>query len=368
LKVPIEKQYMEFANLHLHTLFSDGAIGPADLAEKVFNEPGLKYYALTDHDTLSGIEPFFRALCDQGHGDRVFIPGVELSLRAEDLGLNIHLIGLFPKINRENHREELARIDAVLGQFCRIRCLNRGLRDLDARVRLAHDLDLDGIRERFGTAEDAIGYLRQKAEARNRKVFQDAGKPGDIIQHPIPLTYQLIVDHWQELFPAGTREKTTLYILRPDAQKAERLAQIYLSEGMGASPARRLALERQGVLCNIRRPAIQEKGFLEGLDLLKRSGSVTILAHPAIDHSRITYEDFDRNILYPLLEQGLDGIEVFYPYEMSYRQEAIERYEGVARSHGLLVSGGTDFHGDGRVGLSDVKLDIREAQRIKEQA
>ncbi|MBW1997303.1 MAG: hypothetical protein JRJ29_04975 [Deltaproteobacteria bacterium] len=356
---------MEFANLHLHTLFSDGATDPADLIGEVYREPGLKYYAVTDHDTMSGIEPLFRAIKNVGPGDRIFIPGVELSLREEDLGLNIHLIGLYPGVNGGNYREELARIDAALGDFCRTRCINRGLRDLDARVRLAHDLNLDGIAERFPRAEDAIGFLRKKAETRNRKIFQETGKSGDVVQHPIPLTYQLIVDYWEELFPSGSREKTILYILRPDSQKAERLAEIYAFEGSEGPEARRLALERQGILCNIKRPAIQEKGSLEGLEMLKRSGAVSILAHPAIDHRKIEFEEFDFNVLYPLLDQGLDGIEVFYPYDVSYRQEAIERYERIARKNGLLISGGTDFHGDGRVGLSDVKLDVREAQRIR---
>ncbi|MBW2063986.1 MAG: hypothetical protein JRJ03_03525 [Deltaproteobacteria bacterium] len=357
---------MEFANLHLHTLFSDGATSPGDLAEEVFGEPGLKYFALTDHDTMSGIEPLFRAIKNERPGEKIFIPGVELSLREEDLGLNIHLIGLYPGVNRENYREALARIDRVLGEFCRTRSINRGLRDLDARVKLAHDLNLDGIADKFARAEDAIGFLRQKAETRNRKIFRETGKSGDIIEHPIPLTYQLIVDHWKELFPSGSREKTILYILRPDSQKAETLAGIYVSEGLGGSEARRLALERQGILCNIKRPAIQEKGSLDGLEMLKRSGAVSILAHPAIDHRRIDFEEFDSRILYPLLDHGLDGIEVFYPYDTSYRPEAIERYEGIARKRGLLISGGTDFHGDGRVGLREIKLDVREAQRIME--
>ena len=32
---------MGFANLHLHTYFSDGLISPADLAKDVLNETGL---------------------------------------------------------------------------------------------------------------------------------------------------------------------------------------------------------------------------------------------------------------------------------------------------------------------------------------
>jgi hypothetical protein len=133
---------------------------------------------------------------------------------------------------------------------------------------------------------------------------------------------------------------------------------------MDGADARNLAKTNQGTLCRIVNPPPSDKGIFEGLDLLKRAQAVSILVHPAIGHGGQGYEDFDRNILYPLMDQGLDGIEVFYPYDPSYREEAIEHYAKIARKHGLLISGGTDCHGDGRIGLSDVKLDQNEALRI----
>ena len=53
---------MGFANLHLHTYFSDGLISPMDLAKRVVVEPGVEYFALTGHDTLPAIKPVFRSL------------------------------------------------------------------------------------------------------------------------------------------------------------------------------------------------------------------------------------------------------------------------------------------------------------------
>ena len=359
---------MQFANLHTHTLFSDGAISPEDLVKKVYDEPDLAYFALADHDTMSGIEPVFRSKSRYESGiqsKRIrFIPGVELSLMDEPSDLVVHLIGLFPHINEENHKEELKRVDAVLGEFCRYRSSNRGIRDLDARIRRAFAINLDGLAERYHSAEEVIGLLRQRAEVKNRACFRQAGKEHDVIQHPIPVSYQTIIDYWEELVPSSTKEKVTLYILRPDRQKTEKLREIYMSEGMGASEAKKLAEENQGTLCNIKKPALQEKGILEGLALIKKAGAVSILVHPAVDHRQIGYDDFDRHILYPLIDQGLDGIEVYYPYDRSYRDEAMQHYEKVAREQGLLISGGTDFHGDGRIGLSEVKLDAREALRL----
>jgi hypothetical protein len=231
-----------------------------------------------------------------------------------------------------------------LGEFCRYRSLKRGERDLDGRIIRAFDSNLDGLADRFQSAEEVIGILRSRAEVKNEALFKQAEKEQDVIQHPIPFSYQTIIDHWEDLVPNSSREKIILYILRSGRRKTERLAEIYQSEGMNRAEARRLAFE--------------------GLELLKKAKAISILVHPAVDHEKLSYEDYDRNVLYPLIDQGLNGIEVYYPYDPSYREDAIAHYAKIARKHGSLISGGTDFHGDGRVGLSDVKLDQDEALRI----
>ncbi len=48
---------MGFANLHMHTYFSDGRTSPEELVRHIYDEKGLETFALTDHDTLSGVEP-----------------------------------------------------------------------------------------------------------------------------------------------------------------------------------------------------------------------------------------------------------------------------------------------------------------------
>ena len=359
---------MPFANFHIHTAFSDGAISPDDLVDAIVRERGLNYFALTDHDTLSGIEPLFRSLKRRASLARLqgmrFVPGVEISLREEKTKATVHLIGLFPDMNLGNYQDELRRIEDQLGDFCRERGLSRGHRDLDGRIRKAFDLNLDGLADRYQTAEEVIELLRSRAREKNRILFKKAGKEQDVIQHPIPFTYQTIIDHWEELAPHSTREIVMLYILRPDGQKAERLADLYRSRGMDEAEARNLGKTNQAILCRIVNPPPIDKGIFEGLDLLKKAGAVSLLVHPAIDHDGSGYDDFDRHVLYPLIERGLDGIEVYYPYDPSYRVQAIDHYAEIAREHGMLISGGTDFHGDGRVGLSDVKLPEEDALRI----
>jgi predicted metal-dependent phosphoesterase TrpH len=359
---------MSFANFHTHTSFSDGAINPDELVTHVFQEQGLGYFALTDHDTLSGIEPVFRSLKKREHLDyaeeKRFVPGIELSLREEKTGVTVHLAGLFSNVNQDNYREALKQIDVELGEFCRYRSLKRGERDLDGRIIRAFGSNLDGLADRFQSAEEVIGILRSRAEAKNEALFRQAEKEQDVIQHPIPISYQTIIDHWEDLVPNSSREKIILYILRSGRRKTERLAEIYQSEGMNRAEARRLAEANQGNLAKFEDSPVIDKGIFEGLELLKKAKAISILVHPAVDHEKLSYEDYDRNVLYPLIDQGLNGIEVYYPYDPSYREDAIAHYAKIARKHGSLISGGTDFHGDGRVGLSDVKLDQDEALRI----
>jgi hypothetical protein len=134
---------MGFANLHTHTYFSDGRTSPEELVRHIYNEKGLETFALTDHDTLSGIEPAYRTKkrIESESGcrkkEKRFIPGIELSLHHKGIGRAVHLIGLFPIINENNTKIELKRIDHVLGPFCRYRSKHRALKDLE-RVSHSH--------------------------------------------------------------------------------------------------------------------------------------------------------------------------------------------------------------------------------------
>lgn len=79
----------KYADLHLHTNFSDGTFSP----ERVVMEAsrlGFAAIAITDHDILDGIEPALSA--GEQYGVEV-IPGVELS--AESGGEEIHILGFY---------------------------------------------------------------------------------------------------------------------------------------------------------------------------------------------------------------------------------------------------------------------------------
>ena len=77
-------------DLHLHTTASDGRIDPADLVD-LGAERGLSVMAITDHDTVDGIDSALNQAAK--HSGLKVIPGIELSTHAP--GSELHLLGYF---------------------------------------------------------------------------------------------------------------------------------------------------------------------------------------------------------------------------------------------------------------------------------
>lgn len=78
----------------------------------------------------------------------------------------------------------------------------------------------------------------------------------------------------------------------------------------------------------------------EALHLLCQSGFVPVLAHPAL----LGKDDLTlRTLLERWQAQGLMGVEVYHPSLMG----RTARLERMARSMGLMVTGGSDFHKEG---------------------
>lgn len=78
-----------FADLHLHTCFSDGTYTPEELVSHA-REKGLSAIALTDHDTVEGCR---RAEAACGKAGVEFIAGTELTADCE--GIELHILGYF---------------------------------------------------------------------------------------------------------------------------------------------------------------------------------------------------------------------------------------------------------------------------------
>ena len=101
---------MKFADLHLHTNFSDGTFTPEQLVLEA-QKNGLACIALTDHDTVAGCARA-AAACDQVAME--FIPGTELTAEHDDT--EVHVLGYFLDTQNPTLLAEIAKFQAVRKQ------------------------------------------------------------------------------------------------------------------------------------------------------------------------------------------------------------------------------------------------------------
>jgi predicted metal-dependent phosphoesterase TrpH len=103
----------------------------------------------------------------------------------------------------------------------------------------------------------------------------------------------------------------------------------------------------------------EEIPLREGIELLYEAGAVTSVAHPGLlkrspdelESSMRTWKDW-----------GLDAIEAVYP---SYNQDQTAFFHRNAGKLGLLMTGGSDFHGENKphlkIGTGTGSLNVPDA-------
>lgn len=92
------------------------------------------------------------------------------------------------------------------------------------------------------------------------------------------------------------------------------------------------------------KPAYADKCRIEtsqAIELINIAGGVPVLAHPCLLELE-TDEQLDE-IVQEMIAMGLKGIEVYFPQHSAAQTQ---RYAELARRYDLLMTGGTDFHGD----------------------
>ncbi len=97
---------MKQIDLHTHSNVSDGTFSPAELVS-IASAAGLTAFALTDHDTIAGVDEAIEVSKHISNSPSV-IPGVELSVEYKER--DIHIVGLF--INQ--HDNNLINISKLI--------------------------------------------------------------------------------------------------------------------------------------------------------------------------------------------------------------------------------------------------------------
>ena len=262
-----------FVDLHTHSTASDGTLSAAEVVA-LADAASLAAFALTDHDTTSGLAEA-RAAAASRPALR-FIPGVEVSARYSPG--TMHILGLGIDESSQPLRKLLAGFIDARDE--------RNPRILSKLHALGMDVGMDDVlaaAESFDPGRRHVIGRMHIAEAMRVKGYA------------------------QSIQDAFTR---------------------YLGSG-GPAFVDKERLEPRGVI----------EGIIAG-------GGVAVLAHPVqlkIDEGQ-ELEDYVRR----LAGWGLGGIEVYHP---DHSDQQTRRYLDLARRLGLLVTGGSDFHGAAKPGV-----------------
>lgn len=188
------------------------------------------------------------------------------------------------------------------------------------------------------------GFLEQLEELRNTR-----NKRNRMMIERLQL---LGIDiQWEEVY---SRKKEGENVGRPHI--AEVLMEKGIVESMQEAFDRFLGREGKAY---VNPPRISPQ---EAIDLIHQAGGVAVLAHPGL------YDDVE--LVRQLIQGGLDGIEIYHP---DHGVEEETKFKQMAMDHGLIMTAGSDFHGErngqifhGDLGSKTVPLET--VRLLKEKA
>ncbi len=157
------------ADMHIHSTASDGEYSPGDIAN-MLHKKKIKVAALADHDTFSGFTEFKNAF------DGIAVPGVELSVDYNKVGLHLLAYGFDPL--HQAFRERLEYFQKV--RYHRVEMMCERLTELGKpltidEVKNNYPDDTTLGRPHIARAMIAKGYIRSFNQAFEKYIGD--GKP-----------------------------------------------------------------------------------------------------------------------------------------------------------------------------------------------
>ncbi len=160
---------MGFVDLHTHSRCSDGTLTPSELVDYAV-EKGLSAVALTDHDTVDGLDE----LIEYAKGKPVeVIPGIEYSTEYNDR--DVHIVGLFIDYKAPVFLEYLTRIKQSRTDRNYKLCANLRGAGIDITYEALMEAFPGAVITRAHYAAFLLdeGYVKSRAEAFERYLGDD---------------------------------------------------------------------------------------------------------------------------------------------------------------------------------------------------
>lgn len=267
-------------DLHLHSTASDGEDTPSQIIDKAL-KLGLKAIALTDHDTVDGIEEFLTYGEDKAI---ICIPGIELSIRHEPPRelIDVHIVGL-----NIDHRAPLM-----------IKTLKE---QLDGRLKQKEDI-CTRLREELGFH---IDFEEVKAIAGGKTI----GRPHIV---------QIMVQNNPDIIKGKTRNELFKMISLGGIAYVDREVEVNLEESIALIEA-----------CN-GIPILAHPGIYDSKD---RARFVEMCVNAGIKGIEIEYM-YSMNRPWENTDKK-EWAQGYFP----------QFYSSLADKYGLIKSGGSDYHG-----------------------
>lgn len=249
------------ADLHIHTVFSDGLFTPEEIARRV-KEAGVSLFAVTDHDNMEGVERAEAAAKQEG---LLFVRAMEVS--SYDEGGRVHVLGYCCDRN------------AVYERFLKERAEGAYLRADDSRKK-------------------ANAYLGLNLTMKDIEAKRSAPNTPIHTAHVVGAFASKLGKSWEEVycsvFDRGMPAYSKLHRMLPE----------------------------------------------EAVTLIHELGGIAVLAHPA----KIKAKNY-KDIADALVRAGLDGIEC---YHSTHTESDSACFAAYAKEKNLLLTGGSDFHAEGK--------------------
>ncbi len=274
------------ADLHIHSVCSDGTLSPSELALRAKKE-GVELFSLTDHDNLSGNGEAARAAKKLGLR---YVRGIEISAYLG--GAKVHVLGYGC---REGETYEKFLADRMEGGRLRAS-------DAIEKANAYYGMNVTlGDIEAYHVRKETPLHTMHVVCAYAARLHRDAGEV------------------YREAF--APQKPAFSGLCRPDPVSAVRTV-----HGMGglavlAHPAQILLLPEE---------LSSRISFCDGEEKARAKREFAGA----------------RNAFMEGLAGELDGIECFHP---THTAEETEEFCAFAERHGLFVTGGSDFHADGGV-------------------
>ena len=286
---------MDFIDLHIHTTASDGTCTPAEVVMEALRRR-LSVIAITDHDTTSGIVEAIDALEE-------YYEKQELSRNTYREGHGGYYDDAHIDMFSDNCTDRLIVVPGV-----EISCQYAG--------REIHMLGL------FIDYEDEI-LERNLTEMRNERDSRNERMIGLFNEQGIPMTLEDLKFGQPET--VVTRAHFARFLVEKGYVKSKDEAfKKYIGNGC---------------------PFYLPRHYIEpeaAIRWIHEAGGLAFLAHPYLYGFK---EEKVRQMLQDLKEIGLDGLEAYHSTTDNGRTNQLREY---ANKLELLVSGGSDFHGENK--------------------